>query len=739
MDTWAKKFKYNKLNKLIAIILIAIGAVGLLQGMCAFFVSQNHGLFKESYYKTARFEEKFVERSGYIRDLIVRYSDDKIFDKTTIPQDQIKEYAKNLALQKEGGINVTDEVIKQYEVVATEKILQDRKDYFARIQQSLKKDTANFIYFARDNTTNKVITNIETFDNKNANEIIEKMSETDPYMVGDAETLTYVTADNQGTYDYYFNNLVASNYYSGQSIESDIRYRYEIHVALRNPLVADDQDSFYKSKNNFEAAQYFVEKTYKNAMMMIGLGVIGLIYLTFAAGRSATKDGICLLATDKIPFEVQGIALIGIEIFLAALCGRIIGGRNQLNLTSSTLDYFVQNIVENMNNTTLMYLQIIATLAIVASLCFLVVYLSFIRHLKNKSVRKNFFIFRCFNKMSVLLSGMFVEHTLPVVLPIAFGTYAIISSLLCIAIAWRGNLLPLIIPILLNLGMLVLMFKLGSDYKKLSQGATKISKGETNYKINLSKTLPALETLADTINHMGEGIDDAISHSLKSERMKTELITNVSHDLKTPLTSIISYVDLLKEEAIENEAAKEYIEILSERSERLKQLIEDLVEASKATTGNMRVDTTTIELDQLIQQIIGEYSDRLSEANLEIVFTKIEPTSILADGRHMSRILENLLSNIRKYAMPYTRVYVDVTTDKDYGVVTIRNISKEPLNIASNELTERFVRGDSSRSEEGSGLGLAIAQSLAVLQKGKLEITIDGDLFKVVIKLPIAK
>jgi len=211
----------------------------------------------------------------------------------------------------------------------------------------------------------------------------------------------------------------------------------------------------------------------------------------------------------------------------------------------------------------------------------------------------------------------------------------------------------------------------------------------------------------------------------------------VSHDLKTPLTSIISYIDLLKEEPIENTAVIEYIQVLEERSNRLKQLVEDLIDASKAVTGNIKADLAPIELHQLSTQAVGEYTDRLEANGIKVIMNKVEDSCILADGRHMYRILENLLSNVNKYAMPSTRVYIEILKEKEYGVFIIKNISKEYLNIDASELTKRFVRGDTARTSEGSGLGLAIAESLVKLQNGIFIANIDGDLFKVEVKIPL--
>ena len=270
--------------------------------------------------------------------------------------------------------------------------------------------------------------------------------------------------------------------------------------------------------------------------------------------------------------------------------------------------------------------------------------------------------------------------------------------------------------------------------KRLLEAGQRIAKGELDCKVDTSKLRGPFKEHGENLNSITDGMNRAVGERMKSERFRTELITNVSHDIKTPLTSIINYVDLLEKEQPENEKMREYLEVLDRQSSKLKKLIDDLLEASKASSGSLSVNLAECELGILLDQMAGEYSEKLSAAGLELILTKPEETvKIMADGRHMWRIFDNLLNNICKYAQRGTRVYLDLTADANKATVTFRNISATRLNISGDELTERFVRGDSSRNTDGSGLGLSIAQSLAQLQKGTLNITVDGDLFKVVL------
>ena len=270
---------------------------------------------------------------------------------------------------------------------------------------------------------------------------------------------------------------------------------------------------------------------------------------------------------------------------------------------------------------------------------------------------------------------------------------------------------------------------------KLQEGSKRIATGDLSEPIDTSKMFWEFKKHGENINKVSDGIALAVEDRMKSERFKTELITNVSHDIKTPLTSIINYVDLIKKENIEDETLLEYIEVLDRQSARLKKLIEDLMEASKASTGNLQVNIEECDVEVLLTQLLGEFEERLIANQLEVLVQKPEHSVMVsADGRHMWRVLDNLLNNACKYSLPCSRIYISLEQNENDTVITFKNISKTPLNIPSEELMERFVRGDSSRNTEGSGLGLSIAQSLTELMNGSMKLEIDGDLFKVILK-----
>ena len=292
---------------------------------------------------------------------------------------------------------------------------------------------------------------------------------------------------------------------------------------------------------------------------------------------------------------------------------------------------------------------------------------------------------------------------------------------------WELALILFLLTVAIDAFVLLAFFQMKDVKKNLKAAAL----GKYEDMCEIKNALPQIKDYMTAIDDIEVGQRNAAERLLKSERMKTELITNVSHDLRTPLTSIVNYVDLLDREKLDNEKAAEYIEVLKRQSAKLKKLTDDLIEVSKATSGNIEMKLEDCDVSVLIGQAEGEFSDKLKARDLKLEISGTEePVNVTADGRYLWRVFDNLLSNITKYAMPGSRVYIDVVKKDEHTSVIFKNISEEKLNITADELMERFVRGDSSRSTEGSGLGLSIADSLMKMMKGSLEITVDGDLFK---------
>ena len=321
----------------------------------------------------------------------------------------------------------------------------------------------------------------------------------------------------------------------------------------------------------------------------------------------------------------------------------------------------------------------------------------------------------------------------------AYGVITLVEFLMILIFTWEPGAY-LLVWILYRIALLPAVVYVALVLRKLQNGAKAIAEGDMNYQINTELMLPEFKKHAQNLNKIREGMTVAVEQKLKSERMKTELITNVSHDIKTPLTSIINYSDLIGKEPCDNPQILEYAQVLHRQSDRLKRLIEDLVEASKASTGNLEVHLAPCEVGVMISQTIGEYEQRLQTSQLTLVVNEPDkPIQIMADGRRLWRVFDNLINNICKYSQPGTRVYLTLEEGQEDAVIIFRNTSRDPLNLSPDELMERFVRGDSARNSEGNGLGLSIARSLTELQKGTMSISIDADLFKVILRFPKIK
>ena len=444
------------------------------------------------------------------------------------------------------------------------------------------------------------------------------------------------------------------------------------------------------------------------------LGILLFVFLLSAAGHRDETDTVTASFIDRIPLDVLAVlAAAGISLILALTFS--------ISLRGSPLNYIA-----------------FAVLMLGAALLFLLFCMSFAVRVKLGTLWQNVLLVKLWKGCGELLKkgGRFLLRGLRA-LPLLgrwvliLGAFLLLELLVLAMSDGSGEVLWLLHLLLFCPAALFLIWNM----RRLRLGAKEIAGGNLESKIDTKYLYGELKDHAEDLNHIRDGLNTAVAERMKSEHFQSELITNVSHDIKTPLTSIINYVDLLGKEELENETAKGYVEVLARQSARLKKLLDDLLEASKASTGALHVEPERLDLAVLLDQCVGEYSERLGKAELELVLLKPdEPVPVWADGRHMWRIFDNLLGNIVKYAQPGTRVYLNLVREESKAVVTFRNISREALNLSGEELMERFVRGDSSRNTEGSGLGLAIARSLTQLQGGTMELTVDGDLFKVVLQ-----
>ena len=725
MGIWLKKFKYGKFLKILASIILCLMMIILAEMTCYQDMTwsdfgMSYSTYEYSYYDSAFFKQYYITKVGYVRDWIVRYSDPAVFTPEGITDAEVeayKETAKGLQIRAESQRERLNN--DEYITKIKEAIIEDRKDYFEMIKDELLLKDKSFIYLAWDSKTGKVVTNIPDYSEPKKEEILLTMSKNPAYLIGNAKNFTY-DGEIQDHINYYVDN---------DTMTDEEANRYKIHAMIDEFKIAQDDpgDKFSVDKKNFEQIQEIGNVLKSVFMVLFLLGIVAGLYLIFSEGKRFGDNNIHITSMDKIWLELQGVGVLIAETVLMSMTFKLENSAISVKILRKMHFRPFYNVVSA--DTVILY--IIVTSGTLLAIWF---GLSIVRRAKAHVLLKTTLVYSLYDFFRKALFG---ENTLGIGVTAAAILYVIINTFLAGVFAGGRSFIIFCLLILFNMFVMAAIIIFAVDYQKILTGAKQIAGGNLGYKITPISPYPISIEMAQTINNIGEGLERAAESAVRSERFKTELITNVSHDLKTPLTSIISYIELLQQEPIGNEEARKYIDILAERSEKLKRLIEDLIEASKATTGNLAVAVQPIQLDELVKQIIGEYGDKLEGQGLDIIYSRIQETTILADGKHMWRVLENLVTNLIKYAMPSTRVYLDVFSEGGYGILTIKNVSKDPLNIDALELTKRFVRGDESRTEEGFGLGLAIAQSLVQLQKGKFDITIDGDLFKVCIQIPL--
>jgi len=440
--------------------------------------------------------------------------------------------------------------------------------------------------------------------------------------------------------------------------------------------------------------------------------VLLMVFLMCAAGRRKDNSEVTKGPLDKIPFDLHTAVMAAVVIMLAWM--------------------FVEATYVN----DIFACIVFAVVGSVGYFLLLSYVMSFAVRLKCGDIIKKTviyivlsFIFRQLRKFFRMIG--YIIRRVPIIWRAVIIITAVAIYNLAIALTYDNGgafVLWVIEAVILIPAAALAVISL----KKIQKGGQEISRGNLGYQIDMKYMTGSLKEFSEDLNSIGEGLSKAVDERMKSERFKTELITNVSHDIKTPLTSIINYVDLIKKENPENETMRRYVDVLDRQSSRLKKLIEDLVEASKASTGNVNVTLEKCDVGVILAQAAGEYDEKLRKNELELIMSvPEEPCSVMVDGRHLWRVMDNLMNNICKYAQPGTRVYINLERNNGKVAMVFKNISKYPLNITSDELLERFTRGDASRSTEGSGLGLSIANSLTELQGGAMSLTVDGDLFKV--------
>ncbi len=490
--------------------------------------------------------------------------------------------------------------------------------------------------------------------------------------------------------------------------------KFRVNVAVMDPITVDDW-YFYDHYNIFNLIHPLQDRMFKWGVGMLAFFAAALVFMLNSAGHVSGVEGIRETVIDTIPYEILTFLCVVIIGICAALFATVL--ESPLLLKAETLPYAAGLMI---------------VILMVSALFFLLFLMSTAVRLKAHHFWQNTLLSRCTGWLLKLWHrAADIVRALPVV-PFTALTLAAWLGL-CVFCAFNG--MPEFV-LVLNLVLAAAVLLAAYEMRTLEKGGQTLAGGITDIMIDTSRLFGPFRKHGDNLNSIGRGMELAVERQIRSERMKTELITNVSHDIKTPLTSIINYVDLLQKEHTP-EQEKEYLEVLERQSQRLKKLTEDVVEASKASTGNMTVNLAPTNVREISDQALAEYKEKLDEQNLNLIMNMPDaPLYVLADGRLLWRVLRNLLGNIAKYAMPGSRVYFDVVKNGNSVDMIFKNTSRDELNISAEELMERFVRGDRSRHTEGSGLGLNIARSLTELMGGTMKLTVDGDLFKVTVSFP---
>lgn len=687
MDIKLKKFSHAIITKIIVFIIAVLCLVGALQA----FLEQetiNHGDF------LSIVEDHYLESQAFINEnknvildlttLLGEYKNEEhILNGKTISEEEW-EGTKQSLLYDYQDLGKYDFELSEDENFT--KLQEEYPDKVTEARETLIKEALReyhlllqnlesyegLLFYATDGTN--VFTNTDM-------ERREQFETYPAYLIFEKLNLT-VYPKKTVKYENIFHLI--TDHIDNRDLDNT-----KIYLAFPENYLSQKAEEWQNSKDG----------TIKNLYQIVGFSIgflLSFIYLVIVIGRKSFQDKkVHLYAVDKLYNDVN--------IMLASIIIISYGA-------------IVDNLFEDI-------IKVIVPVMLPIIVISLYVILTLVKHIKNKTLIKHTLIYMLIHKLVQFFGEVYRS-----------GSIGVKTVLIVIGYPVLIALTFFMFPITIGLAAWITLKRVKS-FQEIQDGIEKIKAGNLHHRIEIDRD-GEFKKLADNINTITDGLNKAMENELKSERLKSELITNVSHDIRTPLTSIITYVDLLKYEK-DPTKIKEYIEVLDQKSKRLKTLTDDLFEASKASSGNIPVQLDTIDIVSLINQGLGEVSDKIEaqDLNFRLNYPK-DKLLILADGKLLWRSIENLLSNIFKYALKGSRVYVSIEDLGNECLITFKNISAYELNISADELMERFKRGDESRSSQGSGLGLSIAKSLIEVQKGRFEIEIDGDLFKAMIYLP---
>lgn len=609
--------------------------------------------------------------------------------------------------------------------------------------EHLEEGNTNFTYIYANNDTKKVVTNKTSYEN------YAELEKNVQNLISEKDVKYMVIYPKLKDFNSNMNVSKSDKWEKLRSYSSEKKWNSVFAVAVDTTYTIQDQ--FYQNKVAYDNNIPYFKGTTWLLVLSIILFLGATIWLTLEAGRTAEDEELHLNGFDHWKTEIAAVLIvliwivgsyIGIHFWNGNIYTMINDIPTYLKDGGTYFEYYYargMDVSSAYMSASLYLLSLsIAELAeiyfygVFTLGCFFMGYVSLIKRIKGRNLWKNSllrvivrFIYKIYDnrkkttKTVLLLCGFFLVQG--------------------IAVLFRNGVTMLLV-LLADVGVFYVVLNGLLLKEKLKKGIEEIALGNMEYQIPLQGLRGENLKLAEMINGIANGFHMAVEEAMKNERLKTDLITNVSHDIKTPLTSIINYVAILKQSDIADPKIQGYLDILEAKAQRLKTLTEDVVEASKVSSGNISLEYMDVDLVEMIQQTEGEMAEKFEARNLKmIVNLPAEPAVVHVDGRRMWRVLENIFGNAAKYAMPGTRVYADLKLEEDTVDLSLKNVSEHQLNISADELTERFIRGDLSRSSEGSGLGLSIAQSLTTMQGGTFNLYLDGDLFRVNIRFPRVK
>lgn len=609
--------------------------------------------------------------------------------------------------------------------------------------EHLEEGNTNFTYIYANNDTKKVVTNKTSYEN------YAELEKNVQNLISEKDVKYMVIYPKLKDFNSNMNVSKSDKWEKLRSYSSEKKWNSVFAVAVDTTYTIQDQ--FYQNKVAYDNNIPYFKGTTWLLVLSIILFLGATIWLTLEAGRTAEDEELHLNGFDHWKTEIAAVLIvliwivgsyIGIHFWNGNIYTMINDIPTYLKDGGTYFEYYYARgmDVSSAYMSASLYLPSLS-IAELAEIyfygvftlgCFFMGYVSLIKRIKGRNLWKNSllrvivrFIYKIYDnrkkttKTVLLLCGFFLVQG--------------------IAVLFRNGVTMLLV-LLADVGVFYVVLNGLLLKEKLKKGIEEIALGNMEYQIPLQGLRGENLKLAEMINGIANGFHMAVEEAMKNERLKTDLITNVSHDIKTPLTSIINYVAILKQSDIADPKIQGYLDILEAKAQRLKTLTEDVVEASKVSSGNISLEYMDVDLVEMIQQTEGEMAEKFEARNLKmIVNLPAEPAVVHVDGRRMWRVLENIFGNAAKYAMPGTRVYADLKLEEDTVDLSLKNVSEHQLNISADELTERFIRGDLSRSSEGSGLGLSIAQSLTTMQGGTFNLSLDGDLFRVNIRFPRVK